>query len=238
MFEIIPAIDLLNGKVVRLTQGKYDQVEYYDISPVELIEKYEEAGAQRVHIVDLDGAKEGSLSNFNIIKNIKSASNCKIECGGGIRSSESVNRLLDIGVDFVILGSLLTKNFKTAETIITQFPNKIIAGIDTLNGNVAVEGWIEDSGIKEDDLINQLNELPIESIIHTDISKDGMMAGPNIDSLVHFSNLSKHPIIASGGVSSSADVKKLSDLKKIGIKGCIIGKALLNKAIDLKSIFS
>jgi phosphoribosylformimino-5-aminoimidazole carboxamide ribotide isomerase len=238
MFDVIPAIDLLDGKVVRLTQGKYDQVDHYDISPEELVEKYEAAGAKRIHVVDLDGAKNGKLGNATVISNIRKRCKCLIECGGGIRNKDSVQGLLDLGIDLIILGSLLTKDFSEASRIISHFPKKIIAGVDTLDGKVAIQGWTEDSGISENDLINELNELPVESIIHTDIKKDGMMMGPNVESLVHFSTLSKHPIIASGGVRSIEDINHLQSFEKEGISGCIIGKAILSNELPLTSLFS
>ncbi|RAP39213.1 1-(5-phosphoribosyl)-5-[(5-phosphoribosylamino)methylideneamino]imidazole-4-carboxamide isomerase [Candidatus Marinamargulisbacteria bacterium SCGC AAA071-K20] len=238
MFNIIPAIDLLDGKVVRLTQGKYDQVDTYDISPEALVEKYEAAGAKRIHVVDLNGAKDGKLTNAKVIQSIRNQSSVEIECGGGIRNQESVQSLLDLGINYIILGSLLTKDFEKASQLITTFPGKIIAGIDTVDGNVAVEGWIENSGISEDALLSKLNDLPLESVIYTDIKKDGMMMGPNVESLIQFASLSKHPIIASGGVSTLEDIALLKENESKGISGCIIGKAILSNSIDINLIFS
>ena len=235
MFNVIPAIDLLEGKVVRLTQGDYDQVSDYDISPANLAIKYVENGAKRIHIVDLNGAKEGKLINEPAIQAIRKAVDCQIELGGGIRTLETAQTLLEIGIDYLILGSLLIKDPQTSQNIIKQYPNQVIAGLDAHGLSLAIEGWQEASQITVHDMLTQLQELPLSEIIYTDIAKDGMLAGPSFEHLKTVAQESPFPVIASGGVSSLDDIKKLKDIPNIS--GCIIGKAILNQKIELSELF-
>ncbi|RAP33220.1 1-(5-phosphoribosyl)-5-[(5-phosphoribosylamino)methylideneamino]imidazole-4-carboxamide isomerase [Candidatus Marinamargulisbacteria bacterium SCGC AG-410-N11] len=236
MFNVIPAIDLINGKVVRLTQGKYDQVDEYNITPSEIAKEYEKNGAKRIHIVDLDGAKDGSLCNLDTLKNIRSQVNCEIEVGGGIRNIETVETLFKLGIDYVILGSLLTKDTELAKTIIQKYPNKIIAGLDTKNLKIAIEGWEETSELPLTNMLKQLDSLPLNAIIHTDIARDGMLNGPNLDSLLYFANNSTHNIIASGGVSNINDITSIAKLETNQVIGVIVGKAILSGKIKLNTI--
>lgn len=236
-FNIIPAIDILEGQVVRLTQGDYDQVTYYEMSPVDCAKKYVDCGASRIHLVDLNGAKEGILINQKVFEDIRQAVDCELELGGGIRNSDSAKQLFDIGINFLILGSVLAKDFKSALTIIRKFPNKIIAGIDTKNGHIVVEGWLEKSPVSTESLILALNEEPVFELICTDVDKDGMMEGPNVPALLRIAALSKHNVIASGGISSLDDIRLLKAYRNDGISGCITGKAVLQGAIDLASLW-
>lgn len=234
MFEVIPAIDILNGKVVRLTQGDYAQVSHYDYTPVELAKKYEEMGATRIHIVDLDGAKDGKPVNMDLVSSIRKAVSCTLELGGGIRTLEQAQHWFEVGINQVVLGSLLVKNLTVALDIIHRFPNKIIAGIDAKGDWVAVEGWIEDSGISIANTVKTLEGTPIHSIIYTDISKDGTLQGPNIQGLEALMKLTAFPIIASGGIGCDADITQVSTLAP-HVSGVIVGKALLmGKVSSLK----
>ena len=235
MFEVIPAIDLLDSKVVRLKQGDYNQVTFYDLTPEDLAKKFEDNGATRIHIVDLDGAKDGESKHLKILEKIRKKVSCTIECGGGIRNQEAVKTLLSIGVNELILGSMLVKDFQLSKTIIETFPNKIIAGIDAKDDAVAVEGWIEKSVLSTRDLIKKLNELPLASTIYTDIKKDGMLNGPNIDHLKHYAPISSHPLIASGGVTTLNDIEQIKTIPNV--QGCIVGKAILDNKIKLSEIF-
>jgi phosphoribosylformimino-5-aminoimidazole carboxamide ribotide isomerase len=237
MFTVIPAIDLLNGEVVRLTQGDYAQVSHYDYTPAALAKHFEDHGATRIHIVDLDGAKDGYLVNKEAILAIRGAVSCELELGGGIRDLDSAIALFELGLNFLVLGSLLTKDFSTATQIINYFPGKIIAGIDLKDGGIAVEGWLETSKESLPDLLSRLSKLPIESIISTEVSRDGMMQGPDIESLTTLSQNTKIPLIASGGVRSLEDIDTLRALASSGIMGCIVGKAILSEAIDIKRIW-
>lgn len=237
MFNIIPAIDLINGRVVRLRQGNYNDVTQYTLSPTDYAKHFQDAGAKRIHIVDLDGAKSGSTENKSTIQAIRKAVDIEIEVGGGIRSLETAQNYFNSGINYIILGSMLINNFELAASIIHNFPNQVIAGIDTMNNQAATVGWTHQSGIDIADIINQINPLPIESIIHTDISKDGMMAGPNINSLKHILNLTHHHIIVSGGVRNESDIQDIRQFSKSGCSGCIIGKAVLSETLCLKTIF-
>ncbi|MFC1771160.1 1-(5-phosphoribosyl)-5-[(5-phosphoribosylamino)methylideneamino]imidazole-4-carboxamide isomerase [Candidatus Margulisiibacteriota bacterium] len=236
MFEVIPAIDILNGKVVRLTKGDYDQVDHYPFTPAELACEYERAGARRIHLVDLDGARSGELVNLESVKQIRKAVSCKLEYGGGLRSKEKIERLFSIGINYLILGSFLIKEPQLAYSYIKEFPNKIIAGLDAKNGLVAVEGWKETSTVNVREIISKLNDYPLESIIYTDISRDGTLAGPNIPGLKQVCAKSNIPVIASGGISSLRDIEKVAELEKMGVMGCITGKALLAGKIQLQDI--
>ena len=235
MFEIIPAIDLLNNRVVRLKQGQYDDVTSYDFSAVELAQKFEDMGAKRLHIVDLNGAKDGTLVHGELIKKIRKNTNLSIEVGGGIRTVDSVHYYIDAGVEYVIIGSLFISNLDLAASISMMFKNKIIAGVDAKEHLVATDGWKIKSSVTLDELIKSLNDCDINSIIYTDISKDGMMQGPNIEMLQYVANLSQKPIIASGGIRHANDVSELKNITNIS--GCIIGKAILSNPDQLNQFF-
>ncbi len=238
MFTVIPAIDIINGKVVRLTQGDYNRVEEYTFSPADISKQYESHGATRIHIIDLDGAKSGKICNTDTLREVRAAVNCELEFGGGVRDIETVAQLIDLGIDYVILGSILIKNPELAHRIIRQFPGHIIAGIDAKDEKVATEGWLYNSTMPATDLIEQLNDLPLESIIYTDIAKDGAMLGPNLDQLKTMTAVAKHPIIASGGVRSLEDIQEIRALESLGVSGCIIGKAVLSGSLPLSDIWN
>ena len=236
MFNVIPAIDLLDSKVVRLKQGKYADVTFYDYSPVDLAKQFEAAGATHLHIVDLNGAKDGTTPHHHIIENIRKHTSLNLDVGGGIRSEKTVKHYLDCGVNQVIIGSLFISDFKSACAIAEQYPQQVIAGLDAKQAFIATDGWEKTSSITLDAIINNLKNVPIHSIIYTDISKDGMMEGPNIDMLNYVSNLAHQPVIASGGVRNKEDIE---NIKKISnISGCIIGKAILGQSLDFNTLFS
>lgn len=237
-FQVIPAIDIIDGGIVRLTQGDYNRVETYTTSPVDMAKRFEDAGAEKIHIVDLDGAKKGSLVNLDTIKAIRNSVSCKIELGGGIRDLDSVSRLVDLGIDYIVLGSLLTKSPELASEISHMFPQRIVAGIDEKDDNVAVEGWIEDSRITTQSLLDALSALPLAYVIYTDITKDGMMQGPNLSALEKVASFSPFPIVASGGVRDIRDIQAIQQIKTSNILGCIIGKAVLSGELSLDSLFN
>lgn len=230
MFEVIPAIDVLDGKVVRLTQGSYDDVTYYENDPVELAKIFESNGATCLHMVDLNGAKDGSLINLDIFEKIRSAVSMDLELGGGIRTLESVKRLVNLGINYFILGSLLIHNQKLFSEIAFCFPNCVIAGIDLKQGKLALQGWLELSQSSLEDVCKFLEGLPIKRIICTDIERDGMMEGVGISVLSTLKKYTDFPIVASGGVSSYEDIEKLKSID--GISGCIVGKALLSGVLN------
>ncbi len=237
MFEVIPAVDILGGEVVRLTQGDYGIVDRYTFTPQSIAKSFEDNGATRIHLVDLDGAKAGKVINWDVLRAVRSAVGCRLEFGGGIRTLETAKQLFDEGIDFLVLGSLLIKQPELALSIITTFPNKIIAGVDAKGHDVAVEGWLQSSGTSLADLISTMNDLPLNSIIYTDISKDGTLAGPNLEALTYVASLSKIPVIASGGVGDLSHVHSVRDLEPKGVSGCIVGKAVLSGKIPLDQLF-
>ncbi len=232
MFEVIPAIDLLGGKVVRLTQGDYAKVDHYDYTPTSLAQKYAAYGAKRIHIVDLDGAKEGKSINSEAIKNIRNAVSCTLELGGGIRTLDQAKFWLDFGIDQIVIGSLFVKNPALALDIIHTLPKKIIAGLDAKGQSIAIEGWVETGATTLTDVMSQLEKTPIHSVIYTDISKDGTLQGPNLDSLKMLTHSTKIPIIASGGIGQDQDIENVYTLYSQGVHGVIVGKALLKGLVN------
>ncbi len=237
MFNIIPAIDILDGKVVRLTQGDYDKVQYFSYQPDELANFYADQGAPRIHLVDLNGAKEGRLVNETVFQKIRRSVSCELECGGGIRSQDSLRMLFDLGIDFLVLGSVLIHSPNEALQWFSQYPHQLIAGIDARGEEIAVQGWKEKSGITIETLLNGIQNAPVSAIIYTDIEKDGMLSGPNLKRLKWLTSKTNFPIIASGGVSSLEDIAMLKQLESKGITGCIVGKALLSGKMDTQILW-
>ncbi|MBT5953169.1 1-(5-phosphoribosyl)-5-[(5-phosphoribosylamino)methylideneamino]imidazole-4-carboxamide isomerase [bacterium] len=233
-FEVIPAIDIIDGQVVRLVQGKYDQVTKYKSSAVDVAKSFEDAGATRIHIVDLDGAKEGKVSNGETISDIRKAVSCTLELGGGIRSVDTAKKWLDLGVDNLILGSLLIKNRDEAIRIIEQFQERVIIGLDMINGEIATEGWLETSDEPLPAVLKELERLNVAGIIFTNIKHDGMMIGPDLKGLENIGSMTTIPITASGGVRNSDDILDIHKVKNIS--GCIIGKAFLSGVLSLDII--
>ena len=229
--KLYPAIDLKDGKCVRLLQGDYNEVTVYGDDPTEMAKKWEALGGDLLHIVDLDGAKEGKGINDKAVEAIAKELSMPVEIGGGIRSLEDIERKLKMGVERVILGSAAVKDPELVEKAIATFgADKVVVGVDAKNGKVAVEGWLEVTNHSALAFCKELKRKGVKTVIYTDIAKDGMMQGPNIEEtkkLVEESGLS---IIASGGVSTIEDLKAL---EKIGVEGAIIGKALYTGAIDL-----
>ena len=234
--NIIPAIDLIGGQAVRLQKGDYSKVTVYDNSPVEVAKRFENDGAKYLHIVDLDGAKDGTLANYKTIEKIISATSLSVEVGGGIRNIERVKSYVDIGVDRAIIGTAAVTDPEFLERAVSDFDQKISVGVDVKDGFVAIKGWLEISSVKCDDFCKKMESLGVDNVICTDISKDGMMAGTNRELYKRLSQTLSLKITASGGVSSLDDVLALSQMD---VWGAIIGKALytgdivLSKAIEL-----
>ncbi len=232
--KIIPAIDLINGKCVRLKQGDYSEQKIYSNDPVAIAKKFEEDGADMIHIVDLDGAKSGSQENFEMIQNVVKNIKIPVEVGGGIRDESAISKLLNAGVDRIILGTIALQNINFVEKMIRKYgAEKIVVGVDAKNGLVAIQGWQEISKIKAIDLIRNLKKASVQTIIYTDIATDGMMKGPNFEEIVKIRNVFKGNLIASGGVSTKDDVWKL---EKIGCDSVIIGKAVYEGEIKLREL--
>lgn len=231
---MIPAIDLLDGRVVRLTQGDYHQVQPYEVDPVTLARQFQEAGATRIHIVDLAGAKQGLPVHTEIIKNIREQVGVEIELGGGIRSLQVAKEWVDAGVNYIILGSLVIQDPPMASLIASTFPGQVIVGLDAHDGEVAISGWESPSGQGIQSVLTGIANWPLDSVIFTDIATDGTLGGPNLDALTHVLSMTAHPVIASGGVGSMIHI---SQLQALPLKGCIVGKALLSGYLSLADLF-
>lgn len=230
--KLYPAIDLKDGKCVRLLQGDYNEVTVYGENPGEMAKKWECLGGDFLHIVDLDGAKAGKEINGEAIRQIVEVINIPIELGGGIRSIEDISLQLSRGVHRVILGSAAIKNRGLVKEALDTFgPDKIVVGVDAKGGMVAVEGWLEVTDTSALAFCQELEKMGVQTVIYTDIAKDGMMQGPNIEETKKLVKETKLDIVASGGVSSLEDLKAL---EKIGVYGAIIGKAIYTGAIDLE----
>ncbi len=232
---IIPAVDILGSKCVRLSMGDYDAKKEYELSPIEAALKWQEQGAKRLHLVDLDGAKSGCPHNFEIISKIINALKIPAEAGGGIRDDETIENYFGAGASYVVLGSVLFKDRNSVKSSLLKYRGKIIAGIDLYEGKIAVSGWREFVETPFADAVEKLrDDYGIETFIFTDIKKDGMLSGVNLEMI---SNLEKFNVslIASGGVSAFEDIIKLRELNLSCLKGVIIGKALYDGRIDLKT---
>ena len=232
--EIIPAIDLLNGKCVRLNQGNYNEVTKFNSDPVKQAQIWESQGARRLHLVDLDGAKTGEPINDLTIKKIKRSISIPIQLGGGIRTIDRAKELLGIGIDRIILGTIAIENPELVKVLSQEYPRRVAVGIDAKKGMVATRGWLKQSEISSLELAKQLNGLELAAIISTDIATDGTLKGPNVQALREITEISINPVIASGGIGSIADLISLSDFENEGIEGIIVGRALYDGSIDLK----
>ncbi len=227
--KIIPAVDIKEGRCVRLSQGLADQETVYSDDPVAVACHWDEEGASLVHVVDLDGAFNGQPANADIVKKIIYNSSVDIQVGGGIRNLQAIESYVNAGAYRVILGTVAQENPKFVANACREFPGKIMVGIDARDGNVAVKGWVEVSDKKAADLARQLETCGVSGYIFTDISRDGMLQGPNLKSIREFVDHTSLPVIASGGVSRLKDIEDLLALEPNGIAGIIIGKALYDK---------
>ena len=231
--DVIPAIDLLNGACVRLYQGDYARSQLFNDNPVEVALQWAKQGATLLHLVDLDGAKTGQLVNHQAISQIVQAVPIQVQVGGGLRDFASVERLLNLGVHRVILGTVAVENPKLVADLCQAYPAQIVVGIDARNGKVATRGWLETSEVLATDLAQQMQESGAATIIYTDIHRDGTMQGPNLVALRELADAITIPIIASGGVSSIADLLSLLALEPSGVSGVIVGRALYTGDIEL-----
>lgn len=231
--QIYPAIDLKNGQCVRLKQGKFDDVTFYGNDPVQQAGKWVTSGATYIHVVDLDGARTGNGENLEAIKRIAETYKIPVETGGGIRNMRDIEDRINAGVSRVIIGTAAVNNPDLVKEAVRIYGNKIAVGIDASNGMVAINGWEKISDIKAIDLCKRMGEYGVKYIIYTDISKDGMMSGPNIESTKELIEKTGINIIASGGVTTMSDIKKVAE---IGAEGVIIGKALYQGNLDLKEV--
>ena len=234
--KIFPAIDIKDKKCVRLIKGDFENKTEYEISPIDQAGKYKDHGFKNLHIVDLDGALTGKTVNLDIIQEIVSKYDLKIEIGGGVRSLESIKQYIDSGAEKVILGSGAIKNKEFLKESCENFKGQIALGLDAKDGNLSVSGWKENLNIKTIDFLKEVNSYGVSRIIYTDINRDGMKTSPNLDETVNIAELSNCPVVISGGVSSINDVKKAKELNNKKIEGIIVGKAIYDGDIKLDDL--
>ena len=232
--KVFPAIDIKDKKCVRLIKGDFNSKTEYEISPVEQAKKYKDHGFINLHIVDLDGALTGRTINIDLIKDLVSKFDLKIEIGGGIRNFESIQKYTDIGVEKVILGSAAIKDKNFLKEACKRFPNKIALGLDAKDGYLAVSGWKENSNQLTKDFLQEINDYGVSRLIYTDINRDGTKQSPNFEETSKIAEISNCPVIISGGVSSMDDIRKAKSLKNIG--GIIVGKAIYDGDIKLEEL--
>ncbi len=228
---ILPAIDLYDHKAVRLYKGDYNEMTVYSNNPLEVARDFESAGAEYIHMVDLEGAKLGTTPNIDVVKNIAKETSLKVEIGGGIRDMNTVDTYINAGVARVILGTAAVTDGNFLKEAVSKYGDKIAVGADIKDGFIAIKGWIEKSEITTDEFFGQMQSIGIKTVICTDISKDGAMKGTNLELYKHLSEEYSVDIVASGGVSSMDDI---TSLRKMNIYGAIIGKAYYTGAINLK----
>ena len=231
---LFPAIDIKNGKVVRLKQGIFDKVTEYDPDPVKIAQKWEDQGAEWLHVIDLDGAKSGKMKNAGIIGNIAQSVKIPVQVGGGIRTEEDIQELLASGVSRVILGTKVIEDRDFLKSILARWPEQIAVSLDCSNGMVAQQGWTKVTNIKATDFATELEDLGLRCLIYTDIKRDGMLTGPNFEALEELLDTVGIPIIASGGVANIEDIKKLGELDEKGMIGAITGKAIYEGTLDFE----
>jgi phosphoribosylformimino-5-aminoimidazole carboxamide ribotide isomerase len=237
--DIFPAIDLLDGKCVRLYQGDYGKSQIFNDNPADMARSWLEQGANKLHLVDLDGAKAGQPVNLAAISKIvevarqNPAKPVQIQVGGGLRTEASVKQLLELGIDRIILGTVAVEQPQLVSDLCQKYPHQIVVGIDARNGKVATKGWLETSEVLATELASRMATMGAAAIIYTDIHRDGTMAGPNLDALRELASGIEIPVIASGGVSSLRDLLNLLSLEATGVTGTIVGRALYTGEVNL-----
>jgi phosphoribosylformimino-5-aminoimidazole carboxamide ribotide isomerase len=233
--QILPAIDIRGGQCVRLRQGDYQQETVFGDDPAAMARRWVEQGATFLHLVDLDGAKEGRPVNGDSIQAIVQASGVPCQLGGGLRTEEQVATVLSWGVERVVLGTRALQSPEWFDALCQRFPGKVVLGIDAKDGQVATEGWLRVSNMTALDLARRFEGLPLAALVYTDIGRDGMMAGPNLAAMAEMVATVSRPVIASGGVTRLEDIAALG---KIGVAGCIVGRALYEGRLNLKEIIA
>ena len=233
---IFPAIDIKDGKCVRLVKGDFNKMTSYQNSPFDQAKIYFQSGFRNIHIVDLDGALEGKLTNSSTVKEILKNLNLKIQIGGGIRTIEDIDNWIKSGVDKVILGTAAVENIDLLKTACKKFKNKIAVSLDVKDGFIALSGWKKQTNILALDFIKKIENFGVSRIIYTDINKDGTKKGPNIKDTIELSNKVKIPFIISGGVSSIDDIKKIKSINNSNIEGVIVGKSIYDGDIKINEL--
>jgi len=231
---IIPAIDIRNGRVVRLIQGDFEQETVYDDDPVGVARKWESEGAELIHIVDLDGAREGRPENLKLVEDIAREISIPVELGGGVRNLRTIESILDKGIERVILGTEAVESPEIIKKACREFGERIVVGIDAKDGLVVVRGWVSSTSRKAIDLAEEMEGAGVRTIIFTDIKRDGMLSGPNLESLREMLKAITIPLIASGGISSLEDINSIKSLGDEKLQGVIVGKALYDGRVNLR----
>ena len=229
---LFPAIDIKNGCCVRLIQGKMAKATVFNQDPINQARLFESKGCKWIHVVDLDGAVKGEPVNQEIIKKVISSVNIKIQLGGGIRNISTIDKWFEIGVERLILGSLIVTNPNLVKEAIKKYPGRIVLGIDLIDDKLAIEGWVKKTDIGATDIAKNFDNLNIASVVCTNIKKDGAMKGIDLDFILNNTNIFKKPIIASGGITTLKDLQILKDNEKNGIEGAICGRAIYEGKID------
>lgn len=232
--DVIPAIDLLEGRCVRLYQGDYQRSQVFSDNPVEVARQWVEQGATRLHVVDLDGAKQGHPINLSAIEAIVRSVSVPVQVGGGLRDRNHVAQLFKLGVERAIIGTVAVEQPHLVEQLTQEFPHQIAVGLDARNGQVATRGWLQTSELAATELAEQMAQLGVAALIYTDIHRDGTLKGPNLKALRELATVVEIPIIASGGVSSLTDLLSLLALEPLGVTGTIVGRALYTGDVLLK----
>ena len=232
---LLPAIDIKDGQCVRLYQGDFDRLTTYNADPVQIARRWQEAGASWLHVVDLDGALNGYPANLEVIQRIRAEVSLHIECGGGMRTLDEMQRMFDMGIDRIVLGTIALTDSDLLQTALKRWPERIVVGLDAREGRVAIAGWRETSQVEATALAGELGARGVQRFVYTDIARDGALRGPNLPALqamqATISNISHQTaLIASGGISAIADLQAIAQLN---IEGAIVGKALYTGAIDL-----
>ena len=233
---IFPAIDIKGGKCVRLFKGDFNKITQYKKSPFDQATEFFNLGFTNIHLVDLDGALKGNLINKEIIKKISEIDKIKIQVGGGIRSLEHIEKLINFGVDKIIIGTAAVENIEFLKIACNKYNKKIAISLDVREGYIALSGWKKQTKILATDFIKNIENIDISRIIYTDINRDGTKSGPNLYETLNFSNLTKIPVVVSGGISSIDDVINIKNKKLKNIEGIIIGKAIYDGSIDIKEL--
>ena len=230
---IVPAIDIREGKVVRLYKGEFDKEKVYYENPVELAKHFDKLGFKKIHVVDLDGAKEGLPTNLEMIAEIRKAVSCELEVGGGIRTREAAKRLLeDIGVDYIVVGTLAVKNPEMFAEIVEEYPNRVVLSIDSKGGKVAVAGWLEKASLTPEEFAKRFEPIPIWGYLYTVVERDGTLQGVDIEPYKSIKRVVKKPVLASGGVASLEDIKRLMGV----VEGVVVGRAIYEGKIEVENL--
>ena len=230
-FTIIPAVDILDGKCVRLEKGDFSKVTVYSDEPVKMAQKWQDKGYKWLHVVDLDGAKTGTQKNLLIVKEIAKKISIPIEVSGGLRGLDRIKELFDCGVSRVILGTVAFENLSLIKTICDAYGDKVAIGIDARKDIVLKKGWLEKTSLKAIDIARRLVDIGVKRFVYTDISRDGMMSGPNYSAIKKFASSVTVPVTASGGVTTDQDIEKLAKIKNVD--SCIVGRAVYEGRVTL-----